>query len=138
MDTTFRVSQIDESAGEQYAKPEKPIIGGTPHEDIVEPPFTEYMNNKHRPFTADYFETPLMWDEEVMADDIQAVEEYLTTLVRKGELENTTKAAKAKLKKLEHMAGIDTLESKADRTIKLAEFVKYLLKLDERKYEHYQ
>lgn len=137
MDTTFRASVKSEPT-EQFAKPESPNISGAPLGDIVEVPFTEYMNSKHRPFTADYFETPLMWDDEVMADDIQAVENYLKTLVRSGELENTTKAAKEKLKKLEKMAGIDKLESKADKTIKLAEFVKYLLKLDERKYEHYK
>lgn len=129
-DVTFRAPAPVST--EQVATTKVAGDGSTTEKADIEVPFTEYMNANHRPFTADYFETPLMWDDAVMADDVQAVEEYLKGLVEKGELENSTKAAKEKLKNLEKMAGIDKLESKASKTIKLAEFIKYLVKLDER------
>lgn len=98
----------------------------------VEIPFTEYKAEHKIPFVADYVGTPLTWDEADMVDDVTAVENYLTELVRNGELENTTKSAKSKLLSLEKMAGIDKLESKAQKLIKLSEFVTYLQNLDRR------
>ena len=137
MSTTVKVAQSEAKIKAQYAEPQPEGKKVTTAKADVEVPFTEYMYSKHRPLTADYFEAPLMWDESVMVDDITAVEEYLKGLVIKGELENTIKAAKDKLKNLEKMANIDKLESKANRTVKLAEFVKYLQKLEERKYANY-
>lgn len=102
----------------------------------VESPFTEYRNEHKIPFTADYIGTPLTWDEQDMVGDVTAIEDYLTELVKKGELSNDNKSAKEKLIKLEKMAGIDKLESKAQRLIKLAEFVTYLRKLDTRTHDN--
>ena len=74
----------------------------------------------------------LTWDEADMVEDVTNIENYLTELVSTGKLENVVKSAKEKLKSLEKMAGIDKLESKAQRLIKLSEFITYLRKLDER------
>jgi hypothetical protein len=99
----------------------------------VEAPFTMYKQKNKLPFTADYFEAKLTWDEKSMVGDIDAVENYLTELVMSGKLEDSNKAAKEKLKGIEKMAGIDKLESKAQRLMQLSEFVKYLKTLERRK-----
>lgn len=138
-DTTFRTSVVADSS--QYAAPAKPGDGSTTEKSTVEAPFTEYRNVNKLPLTADYIDAKLTWDEADMVEDVTAIEDYLTDLVNRGELENTVKSAKEKLKSLEKIAwttpeGQKTsgylLKSKAQRLIKLATFVNYLKNLDER------
>lgn len=123
---------------QEAPEPTKPqVVKAVPQvsKSDVEVPFTMYKAENKLPFTADYLDIKLTWDEAEMVDDVSAVEDYLTKLVMNGELENSSKAAKEKLKGLEKMAGIDKIESKAQRIIKLAEFVKYMEKLDQRKHD---
>lgn len=101
----------------------------------VEPPFSMYKTENKLPFTADYLDVKLTWDQADMVDDVMAIDDYLSSLVKSGELGDSTKQAKEKLKKLEKFAGIDQLESQAQRIIKLSEFVKYLQKLEGRKHD---
>jgi hypothetical protein len=128
--TTFR-SSISETP-EVVVDPKVKVDHGRVQKTTVEPPFTEFRNEHKIPFTADYMGTPLTWDEQDMVGDVTTIEEYLKELVSIGELENTTKSAGEKLKGLEKMAGIDKLESKAQRLIKLATFITYLKSLDRR------
>jgi len=131
--TTFRTSVTADSG--QYATPAKAGDGSTTEKSDVEVPFTEYRNVNKLPLAADYVDAKLTWDEADMVDDVMVIEDYLTELVNTGELENSIKAARAKLKNMEKMANIDKLESKAQKLIKLAEFVNYMKKLDERKHD---
>jgi hypothetical protein len=131
MSTTVKVG-VSETSASQYAGPAKAGDGSTTEQTTVEAPFTEYRNVNKLPLTADYIDAKLTWDEAYMVDDVMKIEDYLTTLVNTGELENSVKSAKNKLKDLEKMAGIDKLESKAQKLIKLATFVEYLQKLEER------
>ena len=131
MSATVKVGSSP-TASSQYAGPAKAGDGSTTEQSSVEVPFTEYRNLNKLPFTADYIDAKLTWDEAGMVEDISKIEDYLTNLVQTGELENTTKSAKEKLKDLEKMAGIDKIESKAQRLIKLATFVEYLQNLDRR------
>jgi len=128
--TTFRTSVVADSS--QYASVKPAGDGGTTEKSTVEAPFTEYRNVNKLPLTADYIDAKLTWDEADMVEDVTMIEDYLSELVNTGELENTVKSAKEKLKSLEKMAGIDKLEGKAQKLIKLAEFVSYLRKLNER------
>jgi len=134
MNTTFRTSTSTAKVSAQYAAPAKPGDGSTTEKAEVEPPFTEYRNINKLPLTADYVDAKLTWDEADMVDDVMVIEDYLTELVHNGDLENSIKAARDKLKSLEKMANIDKLESKAQKLIKLAEFVKYLKNLEGRKH----
>lgn len=131
MSTTVKVG-VSETSESQYAGPAKAGDGSTTEQTVVETPFTEYRNVNKLPLTADYIDAKLTWDEAYMVDDVMKIEDYLTALVNTGELENSVKSAKNKLKDLEKMAGIDKLESKAQKLIKLATFVEYLQKLEER------
>ncbi len=130
MDTTFRTAQPEpqESTKQEVVSDPKRVVSTE-----VEAPFTEYQIEHKLPFTADYFEAKLTWDEKEMVGDIESVESYLKELVLSGKLENSNKAAKEKLKAIEKMANIDKLESKAQRLVQLAEFVKYLKTLETRK-----
>lgn len=128
--TTFRTSVVADTS--QYASAKPAGDGSTTEMAEVEPPFTEYRNVNKLPLTADYIDAKLTWDEADMVEDVMMVEDYLAELVNTGELENTVKSAREKLKSLEKMAGIDKLESKAQKLVKLATFVDYLRNLDRR------
>lgn len=132
-DAIFRTSVTTVDTSGQYAEPAKAGPISTTEKATVEPPFTEYRNINKLPLTADYVDAKLTWDEADMVDDVMMIEDYLTELVHTGELENSVKSAREKLKNLEKMANIDKLESKAQKLIKLAEFVKYLRNLEGRK-----
>ena len=134
---SFKTSSSSATAQAQYAAPAQPGDGSTTEQSDVVVPFTEYRNVNKLPLTADYIDAKLTWDEADMVDDVMAVEDYLTELVATGELENSIVSAKDKLKSLEKLAGIDKLESKAQRLIKLSTFVKYLKDLDERTHDGY-
>jgi DNA-binding phage protein len=107
--------------------------GSTTQKANTPVPFTEYRNVNKLPFTADYVDVKLTWDEADMVEDVTNIEEYLTELVHTGELDNSIVSAKEKLKKLEKMAGIDKFESTAQKLIKLSEFVTYLRNINKRK-----
>jgi hypothetical protein len=131
MDTTFR-------APTEAPQTEATKVVTDPNRTVttdVEVPFTMYKSKNKLPFTADYIGAKLTWDEAAMVDDVSSVESYLTELVVEGELEDTSKAATEKLKALEKMAGIDKIESRAQRLIKLSEFVKYLKSIERRKHD---
>lgn len=122
-------------AVESASEAQTPVVGDPSRvmKTDVEPTFTMYRAEHKLPFTADYIEAKLTWDEAEMVDDVMAIEDYLKGLVMTGEIADSTKAAKEKLKKIEKMAGIDQLESRAQRLIKLSEFVKFLQNTEKRK-----
>lgn len=133
-DVTFRSAVPNEEVS-AVIDPKAKVDKTSGHKTDVETPFTEYRNENKLPFTADYMDVKLTWDEADMVEDVTAIEDYLRNLVAVGDLSNSTKAAKEKLKSIEKMAGIDKLESQAQRLIKLAEFVKYLDKIETRKHD---
>lgn len=122
-------------AVESASEAQTPVVGDPSRvmKTDVEPTFTMYRAEHKLPFTADYIEAKLTWDEAEMVDDVMTIEDYLKGLVMTGEIADSTKAAKEKLKKIEKMAGIDQLESRAQRLIKLSEFVKFLQNTEKRK-----
>lgn len=122
-------------AVESASEAQTPVVGDPSRvmKTDVEPTFTMYRAEHKLPFTADYIEAKLTWDEAEMVDDVMAIEDYLKDLVMKGDVADSTKAVKEKLKKIEKMAGIDQLESRAQRLIKLSEFVKFLQNTEKRK-----
>ena len=125
-----------QSVAVESAPSAQPVVTGDPSRVMktdVEPTFTMYRAENKLPFTADYIEAKLTWDEAEMVDDVMAIEDYLKGLVMTGEIADSVKAAKEKLKKIEKMAGIDQLESRAQRLIKLSEFVKFLQNTEKRK-----
>ena len=130
MNTVFKTATTDSSS--QYAEPAPAGDGSTSETTNIEPPFTEYKSTHKLPYVADYMDVKLTWDESDMVEDVETIESYLQELAMNGDLDNTVKSAKDKLKSLEKMANIDKLESNAQRLIKLAEFIKYLKNLNER------
>lgn len=136
-DVAFRTSTTSADSTAQFAEPAKAGDGSTTQKAEVEAPFTEYRSTNKLPYVADYMDVKLTWDEADMVEDVETIENYLRDLAFKGDLDNTVKSAKEKLKNLEKMANIDKLESNAQRLVKLAEFIKYLKNLEERKHEQY-
>lgn len=133
--TTFRTAQVEPTPQEvQPSVAPKPEVNTNTD---VEVPFSMYKSKNKLPFTADYMDIKLTWDESDMVGDVTAIEEYLNSLVLSGDMADSQKSAKEKLKSLEKLAGIDKIESQAQRLIKLSEFVKYLKSIESRKHDIY-
>lgn len=131
MDTTFRSAPAAEApADSQTSVTPKPEVAMTKETDI---PYSLYQQQNKLPFTADYLDIKLTWDQASMVDDVGAVEEYIKDRISSGEVGDNVKQVREKLKSLEKLAGIDKIESQAQRIIKLSEFVKYLKSLEKRK-----
>ena len=131
-DVTFRTAVVETS--EPVIDPKVKVDHDSYVKSEVEVPFSMFRNENKIPFTAKYMDTPLTWEAQDMVGDITAIEDYLKELVGKGELEDSTKAAKLKLISLEKMIGtVDDKEpdgylmkSKAQRIARLAKFCNYL------------
>ena len=132
MSATVKVGVSESRANAQYAKPSAPGDGSTTERSGVEVPYTEYQSETKIPYTAKYLGVENIWEEREIADDIQEIEEYIGDQVNRGELKNDIGTVKTKLKSIEKMANIDTLESPGLRLIKLSSFIKYLKHLDGR------
>lgn len=114
------------------ATPEAPT-GGDPHvgtttEDNL---FYTYEGEHMRPFTADYFEVPTMWDQDTgLARDLREIEGYVREQVHNGKVENTTKAAREFIKELERKAEITRYESTPTRIQKLIGYLDFRRTVD--------
>jgi hypothetical protein len=129
--TTFRTADTStESVTQTSDVPSKPEASTTP---LVEKPYTLYEQSNKLPLTADYFDIKLTWDQAAMVEDVQTIESYLKNIVSKGDVADDTTKVRQKMKQIEKLAGIDQLESTAQRIIRLSEFVKYLQRIEGRK-----
>src|SRR4030042_3664728 len=132
MTGTFKISTASEANQAQYKEHIPTGDGSTTEKTEVESPYTEFQAENKIPYTAKYLGVENVWEDKVMADDIQKIEDYIGNLVNKGELKNDISTVNKKLKSIEKMANIDALEGHGLRLIKLSSFIKYLKHLDGR------
>ena len=104
-------------------------ITQTPTE--VEPPYSEYKTKNGKPYAVDYFELGRYWDHgELYNKEIGSIETYMSHLVETGEINNTLKAVKDKMKKIEKMININSEDRKASRVGRVAAYMEFLIKAD--------
>lgn len=85
-----------------------------------------YEDEQKRPYTADYFEVPSVWDKEpALKRDLQEIEGYIRSQVTDGKLDNSTKAADLFLKELERKAGLTRYEAAPQRIQKLLAYIDF-------------
>lgn len=90
----------------------------------IEPPLTGYEAVNKKPFTVEHYELPEVW--EPFSDDVSIIETYLQEKAEKGEIENSTQAAKELLKKVEKMVNSDKTERTVVKLAKVAAYIKFL------------
>ncbi len=109
--------------------PKQDGITQTPTE--VEPPYSEYEKKAGKPYAVDYFELGRYWDHgELYNKEIGSIETYMSHLVETGEINNTLKAVKDKMKKIEKMININSEDRKASRVGRVAAYMEFLIKAD--------
>jgi len=97
----------------------------------VEPPYSEYESKNDKPYSVDYFELGRYWDHgELYNKEIGSIETYMSHLVKTGEINNSIKAVKNKMKKIEKMINIDPEDRKASRVGRVAAYMEFLIKAD--------
>src|SRR4030042_4722204 len=132
MSQTLKVGVSESKVKAQYTEKLPTGDGSTTERTDVESPYTEYQIENKMPYAAKYLGVENIWEDKVMADDVQEIEDYISELVIKGELKNAIGTVNKKLKSIEKMANIDSLEGQGLRLIKLSSFIKYLKHLDGR------
>jgi len=86
-------------------------------------PLTIYKAEKAKPFSADYFGLGDLWGEY---EEIGPIEEYLSQEVEEGRMDNSTNAAKLKLKQIEKMVNIDPTERQIVKLAKIKAYIDFL------------
>lgn len=88
--------------------------------------FVGYETDNDVPFVADYYGiTDTYKGDKETYPEVAEITEYLNSLVRSGELDNSLTAVRTKLKTLEKLAGVDITERVNIKLIRLAEFAKF-------------
>lgn len=88
--------------------------------------FVTYEADQKRPFMADYFDVPQMWDkEEGMKRDMQEIEGYIREQVNGKKVDNSIKAAKEFIKSLEREAGLTRYEAVPQRISKILAYIDF-------------
>lgn len=88
--------------------------------------FATHEEDIGKPYTAEYFEITNVWDkDESLKRDVKEIEGYVRDQVRKGKVDNSTKAANQFLKELERKAGLSRYESSNTRIDKLLAYIDF-------------
>jgi hypothetical protein len=94
--------------------------------------FATYEDASGRPYAADYFEAPNVWNEDVgLARDLREIEGYVREQVRAGKVEDSTKAADQFLKEMERKAGLSRYEGVNQRITKILAYIDFRRTVDE-------
>lgn len=133
-DTVFR-TKIEPTVTE--VKVDKPIkVGAVPSVSNVEVPYTSYEVEHGKPLSADYFELGDMWNDANggFSKEVSTIEEYFTKKIESGEIENSTKVIKDKLKSFEKLANTHKDERKTIRLETVSAYIKFLMDSDNIRY----
>ena len=106
----------------------------------IDPPFTSYKTEKHKPFTVDYFKLDGNWEDKTggFKPEIELLEGYITSKVEQGQLDNTLDAVRAFYKKMEKMCQADRTDRVTMRIAKMAAYAKFLKETDNIKLNYYK
>lgn len=117
--------------------PQKAVaIGPAPSVTSVEVPYTAYESEHGKPLSADYFELGDLWNDANggFSKEISTIEEYFTKKIESGEIENSIKAIKEKLKSFEKLSNTHKDERKTIRLETVSAYVKFLMDSDNIRY----
>lgn len=129
--TTFRTLQPKEREAEQPTPKatNAPVIS----ESKVEVPYTEYENDKGVPYLVDHYELGSYWNDRNngFIEEIATIEDYLKNQAIKGEIDNSLKGVKNRLKEIEKVVGVKNESRVVVKLGMLSEYIKFLAKTDD-------
>lgn len=104
-----------------------------PGETKVEPPFSDYEQEKGKPFLVDHYELGQLWNRgdmysEAFVPEVETINEYLKYAINKGDVANTTESVIRELNRIEKLINCRSDQKKSVRIGMVAEYVKFILK----------
>ena len=96
--------------------------------------FIGYESDNSVPLIVDYYDLRETFKADPEAySEVSDITKYLQDLVTSGQLENSTKAVKEKIKQLERLSGVDSTERVNMKLTRLAEYAKFENKINDAK-----
>lgn len=95
----------------------------------IDPTYTDYRQENHKPYIADYFELGELWDDTDggFKSDVHIIEDYVSHLINNEKLTNTVKSVKSLLTSIEKQANVKSTDTTTTRIEKVKEYAKFLL-----------
>ena len=131
MSEPFRTKQ--EAPVEPQAKAATPA---TVLDSKVEVPFTDYESTNGKPFLVDHFQLGSHWNSKDggFPEEVRTIENYLQSQAVDGEIDNSTKGVKDRLKAIEKVTGMDKENRMVVKLEILAEYIRFLSKTQDIKH----
>lgn len=133
MDKTNSSNAFRSKATSEPAKPVeyKENVPVTANEE-VEPPFTDYRQEKKYPFLVDYYKLGDAWQDRAggFEQEIDLIEGYFKDKIEQGQMQNDTQVVKDEIKKMYKLNKIDKNERTTMQIEKLAAYIKFLKETD--------
>lgn len=126
-DSVFRTATEAEAPAEATPAPQA-AGNSSAQTKVVSVPdlFVSYEEDQGKPYTAKYFDVENVWKREASLErDIREIDGYVQEQVKKGTVENSTRAAEAFMKELERHAGLTRYESANARITKLLAYIDF-------------
>jgi len=113
---------------------EKPV----PHDVNVgvdsktEVPVALYKTLEGKPYTAEFFGVSKIWDSPDigMKKEVEAIEDYYVKQVQRKEIADSKKSFEKYIKTMEKAVGVSDLTPRETRISKLAEYVRFMLRVE--------
>lgn len=105
-------------------------VSATPITSDVEVPYLDYESQHGKPYLADLYELGSYWNDRTngFIDEVSAIEGYLQRQVTDGEINNSLKGVKTRLKEIEKITNMDKESRQVIKMEVMAEYVKFLEK----------
>jgi hypothetical protein len=85
-----------------------------------------YSEDMGKPYVAKYLDLETVWDKEpTMSQELKEIEGFIQDQVKRGNLENSTKATDKYLKEIERKAGLTGYESATKRISTLIAYIDF-------------
>lgn len=99
-------------------------------ETEVEPPYTDYHQQKGRSYILDMYEVGELIDPRTFETEVGDIEAYLEHQISSGEVNNTTESVKNEIKRIEKLVNVKKDARVSMRLALVAEYAKFLLKAE--------
>ena len=105
-ETVFRT--ISPNAGKETVEAPNVARDAAKTATKVEVPYMDYQQENARPYIVDHYQIGDRWQDPDggFEKEVTIIEEFISGLIKRGELENSTKAVADKIKSIEKISGV--------------------------------
>lgn len=116
-----------EPAVEPVAKGKNPEVTSL---SKVEVPYLDYQNSNGKPYIVDHYDMGSHWDDRVggFPEEVRTIDNYLQEQIKDGQLDNSIKGIKQRLKEIEKVTGMTNETRNVVKLEVISEYMKFLSK----------